>query len=514
MPFIKFTDFDAKLSPLTGDFLVGYANDSASNEYKASIKDIWNLYTDYQSLSYDEINENLYISKGNNVSLSGISAKEGLSVYTNVLGNSSLWDGIIPIKNINSNTYTLTLSDLNKLLLVNSENLTQIIVPNDDNIQNSSKFQILRYGSGGVLVTPDIGVNVRSANNYLYLTNIYSVATLVKLFSNNWELYGDINSDIDLTPTPTTTPTNTPTENATPTPTQTPTNTPTFTPTKTVTPTFTPTSSITPSVTPTQSVTPTSFTPTPTPTSETPTPTPTQTSTLTPTPTQTTTPTNTPTYTSTPTNTPTNTLTPTQTPTVTPPPNTNNIIVLSSGALYSNTTYYYNSPDLYETADPNVYIEYDSFSGRWLMWNLYLDNTEPAYCTQQYTVSKPWFGTWIYGTQQPYPPLPIVLEDLPPINAGSSTPNIRLTNNTILSGIYDWSNRLLGTFYYVRSDNAYVIVNPTSTGLGYWSIFDMSDIAEPYAKREDATDDNYLPRNAWSLNNNTPLSGLLISVYP
>ena len=511
MSFIKFTDFETASPLLTGDFLVGYANNDTLNEYKATIRDIWNLYTDYQTLSYNENSEILYISKANNASLSALSPKKGFSVYTNVYNNSSFWGGIIDIKTVESNQYTLNESDIGKLLIIDNENASQIIAPNNSNITNSSKFKILRYGLGSVQIIAGVDANIRSANENTYLTNRYSVATLVKVFSADWELYGDISSVPDLTPTPTMTPTNTPTQNASPTPTTTPTETPTHTPTRTLTPTQTPTKTLTPTETPTPTNTPSGGTPTPTPT-ETPT------STLTPsnpTPTPTATETQTPTNTTTNTNTPTNTPTHTQTPTTTPPPNTNGVIVMGSGQSSVNRKYTYEEPILYVSDNFSIGIVYDTTTDSWWIYNIEIDPNNPVYYTQQFSNTiKPWFGTWYHGTQDQYPPLPVVLEDLPAIDAGVSTPNVRLTNNTILSGIYDWSNRIFNVFYYIRSDNAYAICDPSSTGLGYWSIFDLNNVSTAYAKREDANDDSLLPRNAWSLNSGTPLSALLISVYP
>ena len=514
MSFINFTNFETRSPLLTGDFLVGYGNDSTSNEYKTTVKDLWNVYTDYQTLSYDENRQILYISKSNNVSLSSLSPEKAFSTYTNVYNNSSFWNGLIGIKTISSNFYNLEYSDIGKLLIINSESPTQIIVTYNDEITNGSRFKILRYGSGSVQIVSGTNTNVRSANNNSYLANRYSVATLVKILDNNWELYGDLNSIPDITSTPTVTPTPTPTFNPSPTPTETATVTPTRTPTQTLTPTQTNTQTNTPTQTQTPSITPSAETPTPTPTNtETPTLTPSG-ETPTPTPTNTGTPTNTPTFTQTPSNTLTKTPTPTPTPTI----NTNGVVVYGSGVSEINRIYYYENANLYVSNDEEIYIERDTLygTGNWWIWSLSIDTSDPIYATINFTnPPKPWFGTWQNSSQNgPFNPMPTVLEDLPPIDAGVSTPYVRLTNNTILNGIYDWSDRLYNAFYYVRSDNSYIIADPSSTGLGYWTIFAANSLVAPFAKREDADDDSLLPRNAWSLNNNTPLSGLLISVYP
>ena len=160
MSFINFTNFETRSPLLTGDFLVGYGNDSTSNEYKTTVKDLWNVYTDYQTLSYDENRQILYISKSNNVSLSSLSPEKAFSTYTNVYNNSSFWNGLIGIKTISSNFYNLEYSDIGKLLIINSESPTQIIVTYNDEITNGSRFKILRYGSGSVQIVSGTNTNV------------------------------------------------------------------------------------------------------------------------------------------------------------------------------------------------------------------------------------------------------------------------------------------------------------------------------------------------------------------
>jgi hypothetical protein len=55
-----------------------------------------------------------------------------------------------------------------------------------------SQILLVRGGSGEVSVVADSGVTIKSVNNYLSLNNQYSPATLVKIDTNTWYLFGDL----------------------------------------------------------------------------------------------------------------------------------------------------------------------------------------------------------------------------------------------------------------------------------------------------------------------------------
>ena len=74
MENINFTEFDLK-SPLSeNDFLVGY-DENGTNEFKTTVSDVLNVFSNYQSLSFNESNQKLRISFGNTISLSALGKK-------------------------------------------------------------------------------------------------------------------------------------------------------------------------------------------------------------------------------------------------------------------------------------------------------------------------------------------------------------------------------------------------------------------------------------------------------
>jgi hypothetical protein len=55
-----------------------------------------------------------------------------------------------------------------------------------------SQILVSRNGSGEVTFTPDGGVTINSVQGFLRLNNQYSVATLVKIDTDVWVLFGDL----------------------------------------------------------------------------------------------------------------------------------------------------------------------------------------------------------------------------------------------------------------------------------------------------------------------------------
>ena len=97
---------------------------------------------------------------------------------------------------INSQTasYTLTLSDADKLIEMNvstSNNLT--IPPNADAaFPIGTQILIAQYGSGQTTLVGGVGVNLRSDGNKLKISTQYSGVTLVKRDVNEWYVFGSL----------------------------------------------------------------------------------------------------------------------------------------------------------------------------------------------------------------------------------------------------------------------------------------------------------------------------------
>ena len=97
---------------------------------------------------------------------------------------------------INSQTsgYVLSLTDQNKLVEMSADTSISVTVPAYSSVSYSTGVQILlvRGGTGDVSVVADSGVTIKSANSYLSLNNQYSPATLLKVDTDTWYLFGDL----------------------------------------------------------------------------------------------------------------------------------------------------------------------------------------------------------------------------------------------------------------------------------------------------------------------------------
>ena len=99
---------------------------------------------------------------------------------------------------INSNrqtsSYQLQLSDAGKIVEMNVGATNSITVPSNAPASFATGPQILitQNGTGQTGVTYSSPVVIRSSGNRLKLVNQYSAATLVKIGTDEWYLFGDI----------------------------------------------------------------------------------------------------------------------------------------------------------------------------------------------------------------------------------------------------------------------------------------------------------------------------------
>ena len=91
-------------------------------------------------------------------------------------------------------SYTLALADRGKLVEMNVATANNLTVPLDSAIAFpvGTQIDISQYGAGQTTVVATGGVTVRSAAGALKLAAQYSGATLVKIATNEWYLFGDI----------------------------------------------------------------------------------------------------------------------------------------------------------------------------------------------------------------------------------------------------------------------------------------------------------------------------------
>ena len=91
-------------------------------------------------------------------------------------------------------SYTLVLSDADKLVEMNVATANNLTIPLNSSVAFSTGTQILlaQYGAGQTTIVATSGVTVRSNGGKLKLNAQYSGATLIKIATDEWYLFGDI----------------------------------------------------------------------------------------------------------------------------------------------------------------------------------------------------------------------------------------------------------------------------------------------------------------------------------
>ena len=91
-------------------------------------------------------------------------------------------------------SYTLVLSDADKLVEMNVASANNLTVPLNSSVAFSIGTQILlaQYGAGQTTIVATSGVTIRSNGGKLKLNVQYSGATLIKIATDEWYLFGDI----------------------------------------------------------------------------------------------------------------------------------------------------------------------------------------------------------------------------------------------------------------------------------------------------------------------------------
>jgi hypothetical protein len=98
------------------------------------------------------------------------------------------------VTNRQTASYTLVLGDADKLVEINNASANNLTVPLNSSVAFSTGTQILlaQYGAGQTTIVATSGVTIRSNGAKLKLNAQYSGATLIKIDTNEWYLFGDI----------------------------------------------------------------------------------------------------------------------------------------------------------------------------------------------------------------------------------------------------------------------------------------------------------------------------------
>jgi len=98
------------------------------------------------------------------------------------------------VANRQTASYTLVLSDADKLVEMNVATANNLTIPLNSSVAFATGTQILlaQYGAGQTTLVPTSGVTIRSNGAKVKLNAQYSGATLIKIGSDEWYLFGDI----------------------------------------------------------------------------------------------------------------------------------------------------------------------------------------------------------------------------------------------------------------------------------------------------------------------------------
>lgn|SRR5690348_9533699 len=91
-------------------------------------------------------------------------------------------------------SYTLVASDAEKLVEMNVAGANNLTVPPNSEVAFDIGTQILisQYGAGQTSIVAGSGVTIRSDSGNLNLSAQYVAATLVKIGTNEWYLFGSL----------------------------------------------------------------------------------------------------------------------------------------------------------------------------------------------------------------------------------------------------------------------------------------------------------------------------------
>jgi hypothetical protein len=121
----------------------------------------------------------------------------GVAIADAYIASAATWnakqDSVITT-NRQTASYTLALTDASKLVEMNVATANNLTVPLNGTVAFPIGTQILlsQYGAGQTTVVATSGVTINSSGGKLKLNVQYSGATLIKIATNEWYLFGDI----------------------------------------------------------------------------------------------------------------------------------------------------------------------------------------------------------------------------------------------------------------------------------------------------------------------------------
>jgi len=133
------------------------------------------------------------VDSGEKLQVSGTMKVTGATTFSSSVTISGVLQETVTT-NRQTASYTLALADRGKLVEMNVATANNLTVPLNSSIAFpiGTKIDLAQYGAGQTTVVATSGVTVRSAGGALKLTSQYSGATLVKISTDEWYLFGNI----------------------------------------------------------------------------------------------------------------------------------------------------------------------------------------------------------------------------------------------------------------------------------------------------------------------------------
>ena len=98
--------------------------------------------------------------------------------------------------NRRTSNYTMSLSDASKLIEMNVASANTVNIPTNTQVafRVGTKIDVVQYGAGQTTITASngSGVQIRTANNYFKINARYGAATLTKVGTNEWYMFGNL----------------------------------------------------------------------------------------------------------------------------------------------------------------------------------------------------------------------------------------------------------------------------------------------------------------------------------
>lgn len=100
------------------------------------------------------------------------------------------------VQNVQTDSYTLVLSDAGKMIIMNKATGNNLTIPPNADVAFpiNTRIDLIQYGAGQTTIVAGSGVTVRSTDSKLKLNKQYSGASLWKYATNEWIIVGDLSA--------------------------------------------------------------------------------------------------------------------------------------------------------------------------------------------------------------------------------------------------------------------------------------------------------------------------------